>query len=266
MAPLAQTFSERMVTYLGSLERPSRSGTHTNTAFALALMLDYTGAVDDATLEEAIVTASNRLFGSDVQCPTAYEPWASDFLSPCLEEAALMADVLEPAAFIAWFDEFMPPVNSTSFLPLTTPVYAAGGASAASESDQADGEEAALVAEEEPAAAAEAEETAASDDSGTGGDAGSAAEGDDADEQGQADEAIRLLGARSHLIGLSFIRAAAMNRIAAALPADDARVVAYRKLAAYHGEMGFKAMFDADYAGSHWIGTFALKYLLGDHG
>ena len=230
MAPLAQTFSERMVTYLGSLERPSRSGTHSNTAFALAMMLDYTRTVDDTTLEEAIVAASNRLFGSDVQCPTAYEPWASDFLSPCLQEAALMADVLEPAAFIAWFDEFMPPVNSRSFLPLTTPVYAAGEASAASETDQADGAETTVVA--------------------------------DADEQRQADAAIRLLGARSHLIGLAFIRAETMNRIAAALPADDARAAAYRKLAAYHGEMGFAAMFDADYAGSHWIGTFALKYLL----
>ena len=29
-----------------------------------------------------------------------------------------------------------------------------------------------------------------------------------------------------------------------------------------HGSRGFDAMFDADYAGSHWIGTFALKYLL----
>ena len=266
MAPLAQTFSERMVTYLGSLERPSRSGTHTNTAFALAMMLDYTRTVDDATLEEAIVTALNRLFGSDVQCPTAYEPWASDFLSPCLEEAALMADVLEPAAFIAWFDEFMPPVNSPSFLPLTMPVYTAGGASTESESDQADGEETPVAADEDTAAAVETEETEASDESESGGDAEPAAEGDDADEQRQADEAIRLLAARSHLIGLAFIRAGAMNRIAAALPPDDARVAAYRKLAAFHGEMGFEAMVDADYAGSHWIGTFARKYLLGDRG
>ena len=53
-----------------------------------------------------------------------------------------------------------------------------------------------------------------------------------------------------------------MNRIAAALPADDPRVSALRKIARLHGARGFEALFEADYAGSHWIGTFALKYLL----
>jgi hypothetical protein len=33
-----------------------------------------------------------------------------------------------------------------------------------------------------------------------------------------------------------------------------------------HGSRGFDAMFEADYAGSHWIGTFALKYLLTEQG
>jgi len=72
------------------------------------------------------------------------------------------------------------------------------------------------------------------------------------------------LGRKSHLIGLAFIRADAMNRIAAALPPGDPRIAAYQGLAVLHGAMGFEAMFDADYAGSHWIGTFALKYLLSE--
>ena len=75
-------------------------------------------------------------------------------------------------------------------------------------------------------------------------------------------EETNLLGAKSHLIGLALIRAEALNSIAAALPADDPRVAAYRKLAAFHGRTGFDAMFDADYMGTHWIGTFALRYLL----
>ena len=82
--------------------------------------------------------------------------------------------------------------------------------------------------------------------------------------QSSGDEALRRLASRSHLIGLAFIRADAMNRIAAALPPGDPRSDVYRKLAALHGSLGFAAMFDADYAGSHWIGTFALKYLLTD--
>ena len=50
--------------------------------------------------------------------------------------------------------------------------------------------------------------------------------------------------------------------MAASLPEDDPRIPALRKIALVHGARGFDAMFDADYAGSHWIGTFALKYLL----
>jgi hypothetical protein len=111
-------------------------------------------------------------------------------------------------------------------------------------------------------------ETARGDAARASGAAG--AEGDDADggddarseRQRAADEARQSLASRSHLIGLAFIRADAMNRIAAALPAGDPRAAAYERLAAFHGAVGFDAMFDADYAGSHWIGTFALKYLL----
>ena len=84
---------------------------------------------------------------------------------------------------------------------------------------------------------------------------------DEAEERRQAAER-RFLASASHLIGLAFIRADAMNRIAAALPEDDARVPALRRIARLHGARGFEAMFDADYAGSHWIGTFAVKYLL----
>ena len=122
LEPLATLFSERSVSYLSSLERPSRAGAHANTAFSLAMMLDYARTLDDAALEEVIVEASRRLYLADFGCPTAYEPWGSDFLSPCLEEAALMSAVLEPGEFLAWFDEFMPPVTSREFIPLTTPI------------------------------------------------------------------------------------------------------------------------------------------------
>lgn len=69
-------------------------------------------------------------------------------------------------------------------------------------------------------------------------------------------------GAKSHLIGLAFTRAESLVRIAAALPADDARVTAYRDTAAELARWGLETMFDADYLGSHWIGTFAVRYLI----
>ena len=53
-----------------------------------------------------------------------------------------------------------------------------------------------------------------------------------------------------------------MLRIADALPAADPRVARLRELAAQHGHAGFETINDAGYFGSHWIGTFALKYLV----
>ena len=89
--------------------------------------------------------------------------------------------------------------------------------------------------------------------------------GDDALPEGGAvitNDSIRAaLGAKSHLIGLAFTRAEALLRIAAALPQEDGRREAYAELATEHATVGFETMFDADYAGSHWIGSFAVKYL-----
>ena len=259
LEPLVILFSERMIENLADLERPSRSGAHSNTAFALALMLDYARTVDDNELEEAIVESSRRLFLDDYGCPTAYEPWGSDFLSPCLEEAALMAAALEPAEFLAWFETFMPPVNSRQFLPLTMPVDTS--------EDEPEDTDADLTEDvEEPPADADADAALAAAETDERADGReSTEEAAEADaEQRRIDEERRSLGGKSHLIGLAFIRADAMNRIAAALPTGDPRIDAYGRLAVLHGAMGFEAMFDADYAGSHWIGTFALKYLLAE--
>jgi hypothetical protein len=235
VAPLAGLFSERMVDWLDDLKRPSRSGAHSNTAFALAMMLEVAREVRDTPLERAIEGAASRFFSGDTACPTAYEPWGSDFLSPCLEEAALMAMVLDGAAFPAWLDEFLPPMTSPAFAPLTSPT---DPDDVVAEMEDIEDTPPTAMGEEETADAAE-----------------------EAEERRQAAER-RFLASASHLIGLAFIRADAMNRIASALPADDARVPVLRRIARLHGARGFEAMFDADYAGSHWIGTFALKYLL----
>ena len=270
LEPLATLFSERMVAHLADLERPSRRGAHSNTAFALAMMLDYARTVDDNGLEEAILESSQRLFLDDYGCPTAYEPWGSDFLSPCLEEAALMAEVLEPAEFLAWFEVFMPPVNEREFLPLTAPVD-----TSEEPIDSASVDTSEEPIDADPAVPEDLDEQTATEatDSVTGEQVGGEGEGDKEvadenaaadEEQRRIDEERRALGGKSHLIGLAFIRADAMIRIAAALPPGDPRIEAYRKLATLHGAMGFEAMFDADYAGSHWLGTFALKYLLAE--
>ena len=66
------------------------------------------------------------------------------------------------------------------------------------------------------------------------------------------------LAGKSHLIGLAFQRAEAMMGIVNALPADDPRVPVLTRLAAINATSGFKALADAGYYGSHWLGTYAV--------
>ena len=217
LGPVTDLVTERLVNYVAELEGPVRTGVHPNTAFAIATSLQATAMAERPELEDALRDAAVRFFAGDRRCPTAYEPGRSDFVSPCLEEAALMARVMERDAYVQWLDDFLPPMESDEFAALRTPVPVGA-------SDDAPPSEGGAVITNDSLRAA--------------------------------------LGARSHLIGLAFTRADAMLRIVAALPAADPRVPRLRALADEHVQAGFDTMFDADYAGSHWIGSFALKYLV----
>ena len=70
------------------------------------------------------------------------------------------------------------------------------------------------------------------------------------------------LATKSHVIGLAFMRAEAMNRIAAALPADDLRAATLRRLSAMHADLGLRAEAAAGYYGSHFLGAFTILYML----
>jgi hypothetical protein len=84
------------------------------------------------------------------------------------------------------------------------------------------------------------------------------------DMKGTAEELKKadMLGAKAHLIGLAATRAKAFEEIAFALPPGDPRVAVYRELAAQHAKAGIAAMYEADYAGTHWIATYILDYLI----
>jgi hypothetical protein len=84
------------------------------------------------------------------------------------------------------------------------------------------------------------------------------------DMKGTAEELKKadMLGAKAHLIGLAATRAKAFEEIAFALPPGDSRVAVYRELAAQHAKAGIAAMYEADYAGTHWIATYILDYLI----
>jgi hypothetical protein len=126
LAPLAEWTSKEMTQFLTALDRPNRGGVHPNTAFAMYLMLDYADAMKDEPLRTAINDTAKRFYTADKNCDTKSEPAGTDFLSPCLTEAALMSRVVERPAFLTWVDAFLPAMNSPEFKPFTEPVDTAG--------------------------------------------------------------------------------------------------------------------------------------------
>jgi len=89
-------------------ERPLRVGTHSNSAFGLACVLDYARTTGDDALAGAASERARDWFADDTDYPIAYEPLGWDFLSPALAEADLMRRVLDGEAFAAWLADFLP--------------------------------------------------------------------------------------------------------------------------------------------------------------
>ena len=108
LVPLTNAANERLKTWLPKLSYPVRIGEHSQTAFALGLILDST---DDADLARIARDAANRFYANDRNCPIAYEPSGEDFLSPCLGEADVMRRVMPREQFATWFDRFLPAVS-----------------------------------------------------------------------------------------------------------------------------------------------------------
>ena len=64
-----------------------------------------------------------------------------------------------------------------------------------------------------------------------------------------------------HLDGLNLSRAWCMKGIAAALPADDAMRKPLLAAATKHADAGLKQVASGDYAGEHWLASFAVLML-----
>ncbi len=105
LRPVEQAANERLKTWLPKLSHPIRSGEHSQTAFALGLIIDST---DDPDLAKLARDSARRFFLHDRSCPLGYEPSGEDFLSPCLAEADVMRRVMKPREFAAWFASFLP--------------------------------------------------------------------------------------------------------------------------------------------------------------
>ncbi|WP_437304008.1 DUF2891 domain-containing protein [Sorangium sp. So ce388] len=107
LAPLGDAFAERLLEFLPTATYPVRAGAHTNTAFALALALEYAAVKGDDRLSRRCAEAARAWYGRDADCQ-AWEPSQDDFLSPALIEAECMRRALPGPEFLAWFARFLP--------------------------------------------------------------------------------------------------------------------------------------------------------------
>ena len=106
--PLEQETKCRLSQWLPKLQHPVRTGEHSQTAFALGLMIDYARARKDVKFLDVLAGRARDFYLDDKDCPLTYEPSGEDFLSPSLAEADVMRRVLEPADFRKWLSRFAP--------------------------------------------------------------------------------------------------------------------------------------------------------------
>lgn len=125
LAPLAEAFAARWLGWLPRAQYPVRHGMHANSAFGLALAIDYARAAGEEVLESACVSRASAWFGNDADAPAAWEPSGADFLSPSLMEADLMRRVLPHEGFAAWLARFLPRLERREPASLFVPAMVA---------------------------------------------------------------------------------------------------------------------------------------------
>lgn len=204
--PLAKLLFERTLPYLKTLAAPIRVGTHQNSANALRLLIEYARATKEEALEKAAIERARQFYLADFGCAPNVEVSGSDFFSPCLTEAALMAEILPRSEFAKWLDGFLPKVDGSAFKAVETVVQMAESVEELKKSD--------------------------------------------------------MEGAKAHLLGLAVSRAKMLEVIAGALPAGDPRIPRYRAMATTLARTSVNGMYEAGYAGTHWIATYILDYLI----
>ncbi|MGZ4825963.1 MAG: DUF2891 domain-containing protein [Terriglobales bacterium] len=108
LRPLEDAAVARLGTWLPKLSRPVRSGEHSQTAFALGLILDAARGAGNREFAALAAERARDFYLNDKNCPMAYDMSGEDFLSPCLAEADVMRRVLAPAEYAKWLGAFLP--------------------------------------------------------------------------------------------------------------------------------------------------------------
>jgi Protein of unknown function (DUF2891) len=122
LAPLADAFVDRFLKFLPKATYPIRVGTHNNTAFALALAVDYARIAEHKPLADMLESKARAWYMKDRNYP-AWEPDGTDFLSPGLVEAECMRRLLPPSEFAPWFERFFPDLSDKKPATLFEPAF-----------------------------------------------------------------------------------------------------------------------------------------------
>lgn len=115
LLPLSDIIIARYKTFLPKLLYPIRNGTHTNTAFGLTFAWDYAKYKNNTDFQKIIIENATRLFINDKNSPLNWEPSGTDFLSPSMEEIAIMQRIMPEKKFLLWLKNFLPTVFDKNF-------------------------------------------------------------------------------------------------------------------------------------------------------
>ena len=114
LEPLEQEAATRFKTWLPKLSHPVRTGEHSQTAFALGLVLDWAKTSGDAEMTQLVTRRAKDFYFKDAGANLAFEPDGQAFLSPIIAEADLMRRVLQPDEFAKWLERFLPELKPES--------------------------------------------------------------------------------------------------------------------------------------------------------
>ncbi len=108
LEPLETEAANRFKRWLPKLSHPVRTGEHSQTAFALGLVLDWAKISGDTEMTRLVTQRVKEFYFKDRGANLAFEPDGQAFLSPILAEADLMRRVLKPDEFANWLHQFIP--------------------------------------------------------------------------------------------------------------------------------------------------------------
>jgi hypothetical protein len=120
LEPLEEQAVKRLTEWLPKLTHPIRTGEHSQTAFALGLILDWARSRGNREVAALVASRARVYFQNDRNANLAFEPDGQAFLSPILAEADVMRRILPPDEIAAWLTAFLPELKggeSAAWLP-----------------------------------------------------------------------------------------------------------------------------------------------------